>query len=357
MRRNIKIIATIAVLVLLVSGCFMKSGAYTIGSSVSEDGRYEIVFESTGDPVWPYGPSPAALSLLENGKVLCKTELDVSNDGGTLAGENWKHMWLDDCVLAIVSGEEQNDVLYTLRFDGTFEVSELGGRHFEFDDIIRPSDGEEKKKPPDYSSLAMENPDGETVFGISSEAFIESYNRIYSERNGEDYLTAIGPENWDSCDSLSLRFGYPSTRQRFTEDKSVHTNPTVSVYESAEGEIYEVRMTFDDHGFREALYEKFGEMCRCLFLTACPEMAESEAESLFLDLYSSAGDDFFGDRLNYGDPERPVLTLVRLYGNVGFYSFYGAGNIEICMIPMTGKATGRLVSEGTNVASAEPLKQ
>ena len=56
---------------------------------------------------------------------------------------------------------------------------------------------------------------------------------------------------------------------------------------------------------------------------------------------------FFGNHAAYGDPERPPLTAVTACNKIGLYCFYGAGNIEICFIPLTETAVNALKTENT----------
>ena len=125
--------------------------------------------------------------------------------------------------------------------------------------------------------------------------------------------------------------------------------PTVSVYTSPDNEIFEIRITFDDHGYQERFYIQFRGLCSCLLKMACPELAEEEIVKVFEALYSLAYDSFFGNHHAYGDPARPPLSKLFCYENIGFYCFYGSGNIEICMIPLTALAMELLEKEGVEV--------
>ena len=88
-----------------------------IDSSVSPDGKYEVLFQSVGDPDWPFGHSHARITLKQDDKTIKQFKLDVANDGGVLHPENWHVSWDDTCVIITISGEEQDDALYTLYYD------------------------------------------------------------------------------------------------------------------------------------------------------------------------------------------------------------------------------------------------
>ena len=203
--------------------------------------------------------------------------------------------------------------------------------------------------PIDLSMLAAENERGQSVFDVSAAEWIESFNSVYRQYHGEDYLTKTDSEEWGCSSELSPRFGYEATRYKFSENKKAWSMPTVSVYSPDEDEIYEVRITFDDHGYRENYYIKYKGLCSCLLKMVCPELSEEETDEVFRQLYALAYDNFFGDHHWYGDPERPPLTVLLQRENVGFYCFYGSGNIELCMIPLTPTALELLEAEGTEI--------
>lgn len=190
----------------------------------------------------------------------------------------------------------------------------------------------------DLSALAELNEQGESVFDISLRDFIECYNDVYRQYYGKDYLKDLSSEAWQHWSELSPRFGYEATRYEFSADRSVWPMPTVSVYATEDDTIYEVRMTFDDHGYQDDLYALYSELCGCLLKMACPALSEAKIDETFHELYALSDENFFGDHHAYGDPERPPLTKLLSFGSVGFYCFYGAGNIEICMIPLTAPA-------------------
>lgn len=200
---------------------------------------------------------------------------------------------------------------------------------------------------PTLSELVAENENARSVFAISMEDFINRYNGVYRQRHGSDYLHPENADNRYCFSELSPRFGYESVRYQFTEDKTVWPMPTVSFYTEDENEIFEIRMTFDDHGYQERFHELFKELCICMEKTMLPELKEREAEELFEKLYSEAYANFFGNHAAYGDPERPPLTAVTVCGKIGMYCFYGAGNIEICFIPLTEAAINTLKTENT----------
>ena len=200
-------------------------------------------------------------------------------------------------------------------------------------------------EPRDYSLLVTDNEAGESVFAVSLGELIDDFNRVC----GSDYLTATESDNWYRYSERSPRFGYEAKRYQFSADKTVWPMPTLSFYAPERDEIYEIRMTFDDHGYQERFHTLFKQLCVCMEKTLLPELSDTDAEELFESLYAQAYDNFFGNHHAYGDSERPPLTSVTSCGNIGLYCFYGAGNIEICFLPLTENAVKQLNLENIKI--------
>ena len=202
---------------------------------------------------------------------------------------------------------------------------------------------------PDFSEFVTENEKGESIFAVQVRAFTDYFNGVYRQSHENDYLNSTSSDNWYWYSELSPRFGYESTRYQFTADKTVWPMPTISIYASNSDEIYEIRMTFDDHGYQERFHTLFKELCICMEKTLMQGLSESEADELFEALYAQAYNNFFGNHHVYGDPERPPLTSVYRNMKIGMYCFYGAGNIEICFIPLTESAVNILNTENVKI--------
>ena len=111
-------IILLALLLLIGSYVYVTKYKITdIDASVSPDGKYEVLFQSVGDPDWPFGHSHARITLKQDDKTIEQFKFAVANDGGVLHPENWHVSWDDTCVIITISGEEQDDALYTLYYD------------------------------------------------------------------------------------------------------------------------------------------------------------------------------------------------------------------------------------------------
>jgi hypothetical protein len=56
------------------------------------------------------------LVLKEGSETIAKYSFDVANDGGNVSSKSWQVTWRENCVEAVISGEEQNDIQYILYF-------------------------------------------------------------------------------------------------------------------------------------------------------------------------------------------------------------------------------------------------
>lgn len=132
MKKFLKMMLSItgALLVVIVSAWLCIS--YTVNSkkttcdtSVSLDGKYELMLQAVGEPDWPFGSASGRLVLMEGKDKISQTDFELHNDGGSITGSCWKVTWYEDYVEVILSGEEQFDERVILYFDGTKEIQQL----------------------------------------------------------------------------------------------------------------------------------------------------------------------------------------------------------------------------------------
>ena len=89
-----------------------------VDKSTSPDGTYELLLQQVGDPDWPFGYTHARL-VLKNGKRA------IADDGAKATINSWNVDWKDTSVEVVISGTEQDDVLYVLKFDGSVDRKQL----------------------------------------------------------------------------------------------------------------------------------------------------------------------------------------------------------------------------------------
>lgn len=209
----------------------------------------------------------------------------------------------------------------------------------------------ETEKYGKLSPLSIET--DENVFLFSPDDFISSYNSLHQQKYGSSYLPPSA--QWLRLSTRAPYFDYDSDHHRFSEDGNVWSMPTISIYTPANDDksIYVIELSFDDHGFQEQFFKKFEEICFYSLKTVLPERDDSSITALYTELYSMIKENNFGDYLTYADIEKPKLSAVYYYGQVGFFGYYGAGTANICIIPMTNKVAEALKYDGVELISFE----
>lgn len=119
--KEIAIVLGIVFLLLLIGIAFLsyKLNFKKTEISQSTEGVFTVTMYQVGEPAWPFGPVNGEFVLRKEDEKINTCSFMVSNDGGGLSSGNAVFQWEDDCVKIRVSGEEQEDMLYTLGFDGT----------------------------------------------------------------------------------------------------------------------------------------------------------------------------------------------------------------------------------------------
>lgn len=81
--------------------------AAVVDTAQSEDGVYEVVLQSVGEPAWPFGPASGRLVLSSDERIISKTDFKIANDGASFSAQDWSVRWHDDHVEIILTGKEQ----------------------------------------------------------------------------------------------------------------------------------------------------------------------------------------------------------------------------------------------------------
>ena len=174
------------------------------------------------------------------------------------------------------------------------------------------------------------------------------YDRWAAKHNATNYLSPSA--TWLAFFDMTPYFETDSIHHRFSEDEQMGSMPTVSIYTPENSDcIYEIELTFDDHGYQESLYEKFEEICLYSLQVILPALSKNEIDSLYKNLYAQTDDNFWGDYYTYGGTERPLLNMIYYYNGIGLYGYYGAGTANICIIPMTQETLIQFEQEGIEI--------
>lgn len=177
---------TIGILILsllVLGGSFAYETMWkveTVDSERSEDGTYELILQSIGEPGWPFGSAPGRLLLKENGTVLSVTEFEIANDGCAWDESAWKVTWHKEYVEILLMGAEQLDEQIRLFFSGESERVSLSTRY-----------GKEIETASDSSSAEEENHEEESsAFSPDQQRICEGYQAVFREITGNPTWTA-----------------------------------------------------------------------------------------------------------------------------------------------------------------------
>lgn len=86
---------------------------------VKTSGDYSIELIGIGDPPWPFGDHSGRIVLKgRGGKVICKEDISVNNDGAKMDKNNWTVTWEADRVVVTICGYDAPKARkYYLYFD------------------------------------------------------------------------------------------------------------------------------------------------------------------------------------------------------------------------------------------------
>ena len=121
-------VAVVFIIIVVLWGSFVYVSDYKItnvDTSVSPDETYELVLQAVGEADFPFGSASGRLVLYEGKSRISKADFELFDDGGCIRSGIWEVTWHEDCVIVILSGDEQPDEQIILYFDGKKENKQL----------------------------------------------------------------------------------------------------------------------------------------------------------------------------------------------------------------------------------------
>ena len=106
---------------IIIIGCIIYEIRYekdVVDTAQSADGKYELILQQVGTPEFPFGPTSGQLVLKCGKKTIIKEDFEIADDGKHMHDDNWSIDWHDKYVKVTLFGEEQNDELVILYYDG-----------------------------------------------------------------------------------------------------------------------------------------------------------------------------------------------------------------------------------------------
>ena len=112
------IVLSIVLVVCLLYGAFIYMIEFHVATVDKKSyNGYEVVMQSVGSPLF-FSSADGRLLLKKDGETLNKTDFTLSDDGGSIRKEVWSVSWYKDHVGVVIRGSEQDDVLYSLYYNG-----------------------------------------------------------------------------------------------------------------------------------------------------------------------------------------------------------------------------------------------
>lgn len=88
----------------------MKYKITEVGTEISADGKFVVVFQMIGEPEWPFGSTHVQMIIKRaDGIVIEKIKESIQDDGSIFREENWSVGWRDNLVEITLKGSEQED--------------------------------------------------------------------------------------------------------------------------------------------------------------------------------------------------------------------------------------------------------
>ena len=127
MKKVLKVILGILLSIVLVICLLYSAFIYMIEYHVATVDKksyngYEVIMQSVGSPLF-FSSADGRLLLKKNGKTINKTDFVLSDDGGSIRKTVWSVSWYKDHVSVVIRGSEQDDMLYSLYYNGNTKNS------------------------------------------------------------------------------------------------------------------------------------------------------------------------------------------------------------------------------------------
>lgn len=127
MKKVLKVILGILLSIIVVVGLLYGAFIYMIVYHVATVDKksyngYEVIMQSVGSPLF-FSSADGRLLLKKNDKTINQTDFVLSDDGGSIRKAVWSVSWYKDHVSVVIRGSEQDDMLYSLYYNGNTKNS------------------------------------------------------------------------------------------------------------------------------------------------------------------------------------------------------------------------------------------
>ena len=117
------ILLSIVLVICLLYGAFIYMIEYHVATVDKKSyNGYEVIMQSVGSPLF-FSSADGRLLLKKNDKTINQTDFVLSDDGGSIRKAVWSVSWYKDHVSVVIRGSEQDDMLYSLYYNGNTKNS------------------------------------------------------------------------------------------------------------------------------------------------------------------------------------------------------------------------------------------
>lgn len=209
---------------------------------------------------------------------------------------------------------------------------------------IKPQKAEIKE----LSIEILNNRENELVFSFSIDDFIDSYNGYYWKDKQNIYLT---PANeWQIAEyDTAIHSNHTTLYYYFKADYKNYVLPSIAVYVPEDADyVQEITVNFDDHSYREEMYELYEEMCFYTIKVFFNDLSDEKIIELYKTLNKLAYDNVFPSEKGYASNPTPCALYYK--DGIGLYPYFAIGqSVRLCVIPVTEQTIYEFKRKGVEV--------
>ena len=202
---------------------------------------------------------------------------------------------------------------------------------------------------PDILQISIEgNREGELVFTINIEDYIEIYNSFYRENNVRDFFSPVS--EWQCYHrETGIHSDHEMKFYYFQLDEKVYSLPTVAVYVPTNVDrIQEITINFDQHSFTEYGFQLYKEICCYTMKIFFPDLTDEERSTVCSEIISLGNRNVLSSEEWYGKGAIPCVLFHR--DGIGIYPYFAIGDWDrFCVIPVTEDILSNFTQKGVKI--------
>lgn len=180
----------------------------------------------------------------------------------------------------------------------------------------------------------MEHREGELVFSISIEDYVESYNGYYWKDQKSRYLLPSAEWRSQKYDT-GIHSNYETIYYYFTENEQLCALPSISVYVPTDGDyIQEMTVNFDWHSYMEEMYERYEQICFYTLKVFFPTLSDEKVIALYSEVNRLGSTNVFSSDAWYSKDAVPCALFYK--DGIGVFPYSAIGSWQsLCIVPVT----------------------